>query len=141
MIYSSRHTLSLRDTLPISRGIEACRPHPLHQRLRLAFAPGLQSVAIDEVQRTQGQRRITFGETVGQGHAVAALESGGEAASSQSASAARVSKCRSGRMSSCGQRSEEHTSELQSLMRISYAVFCLKKKKQTNSKKRRNTDK
>src|SRR3546814_3551431 len=28
------------------------------------------------------------------------------------------------------QRSEEHTSELQSLMRISYAVFCLKKKKQ-----------
>src|SRR3546814_4475322 len=30
--------------------------------------------------------------------------------------------------STCG-RSEEHTSELQSLMRISYAVFCLKKKK------------
>src|SRR3546814_5564925 len=29
-------------------------------------------------------------------------------------------------------RSEEHTSELQSLMRISYAVFCLKKKKLTN---------
>src|SRR3546814_8973743 len=29
-----------------------------------------------------------------------------------------------------GPRSEEHTSELQSLMRISYAVFCLKKKKQ-----------
>src|SRR3546814_12296527 len=33
------------------------------------------------------------------------------------------------------QRSEEHTSELQSLMRISYAVFCLKKKK----KKKKNT--
>src|SRR3546814_9195051 len=30
-------------------------------------------------------------------------------------------------------RSEEHTSELQSLMRISYAVFCLKKKKKKNS--------
>src|SRR3546814_15116191 len=30
-------------------------------------------------------------------------------------------------------RSEEHTSELQSLMRISYAVFCLKKKKCKNS--------
>src|SRR3546814_1097253 len=29
-------------------------------------------------------------------------------------------------------RSEEHTSELQSLMRISYAVFCLKKKQKTN---------
>src|SRR3546814_9952445 len=32
-------------------------------------------------------------------------------------------------------RSEEHTSELQSLMRISYAVFCLKKKKISNSPK------
>src|SRR3546814_2302333 len=30
-------------------------------------------------------------------------------------------------------RSEEHTSELQSLMRISYAVFCLKKKKKTTA--------
>src|SRR3546814_10096682 len=30
-------------------------------------------------------------------------------------------------------RSEEHTSELQSLMRISYAVFCLKKKNKTHS--------
>src|SRR3546814_8491869 len=33
------------------------------------------------------------------------------------------------------QRSEEHTSELQSLMRISYAVFCLKKKKHKKHKK------
>src|SRR3546814_3319911 len=34
-----------------------------------------------------------------------------------------------------GHRSEEHTSELQSLMRISYAVFCLKKKKQNQQHK------
>src|SRR3546814_6959017 len=34
-------------------------------------------------------------------------------------------------------RSEEHTSELQSLMRISYAVFCLKKKKKATKKKRK----
>src|SRR3546814_2064489 len=33
-------------------------------------------------------------------------------------------------------RSEEHTSELQSLMRISYAVFCLKKKNTKNTKKK-----
>src|SRR3546814_2809975 len=32
------------------------------------------------------------------------------------------------------ERSEEHTSELQSLMRISYAVFCLKKKKYTTKR-------
>src|SRR3546814_1966950 len=36
--------------------------------------------------------------------------------------------------SACSGRSEEHTSELQSLMRISYAVFCLKKKKQKINK-------
>src|SRR3546814_4821393 len=36
-------------------------------------------------------------------------------------------------------RSEEHTSELQSLMRISYAVFCLKKKIQTTSRHRYTT--
>src|SRR3546814_4381581 len=37
-------------------------------------------------------------------------------------------------------RSEEHTSELQSLMRISYAVFCLKKKKQQSQTVHTNTD-
>src|SRR3546814_9223269 len=36
-------------------------------------------------------------------------------------------------------RSEEHTSELQSLMRISYAVFCLKKKKNTTTQNTTNT--
>src|SRR3546814_9747497 len=36
-------------------------------------------------------------------------------------------------------RSEEHTSELQSLMRISYAVFCLKKKKSTTRSSMTNT--
>src|SRR3546814_15091304 len=42
-------------------------------------------------------------------------------------------QCFLGRQGAEGQacRSEEHTSELQSLMRISYAVFCLKKKKTT----------
>src|SRR3546814_10000998 len=38
-------------------------------------------------------------------------------------------------------RSEEHTSELQSLMRISYAVFCLKKKKTNKKKKTTYTNK
>src|SRR3546814_5565834 len=38
-----------------------------------------------------------------------------------------------------GKRSEEHTSELQSLMRISYAVFCLKKKK-TNKRQTTTTN-
>src|SRR3546814_7961845 len=38
-----------------------------------------------------------------------------------------------------GSRSEEHTSELQSLMRISYAVFCLKKKNHHNKNKNEKT--
>src|SRR3546814_2628801 len=37
-------------------------------------------------------------------------------------------RCAAARLEGRGRRSEEHTSELQSLMRISYAVFCLKKK-------------
>src|SRR3546814_11201941 len=37
------------------------------------------------------------------------------------------------RVKSSASRSEEHTSELQSLMRISYAVFCLKKKRTSNT--------
>src|SRR3546814_9426786 len=46
---------------------------------------------------------------------------------SDAAAAAAVAMVRAG-------RSEEHTSELQSLMRISYAVFCLKKKKQKRTR-------
>src|SRR3546814_5644896 len=38
------------------------------------------------------------------------------------------------------ERSEEHTSELQSLMRISYAVFCLKKKTQSSKLVKQNTN-
>src|SRR3546814_17234101 len=54
---------------------------------------------------------------------------------SSTRSAATDGSCTGSRAPSrwCGctaSRSEEHTSELQSLMRISYAVFCLKKKKQ-----------
>src|SRR3546814_10546625 len=57
--------------------------------------------------------------------------------------------CRTSPSSCCGRsprrltcdhatRSEEHTSELQSLMRISYAVFCLKKKKNEQQKSKYN---
>src|SRR3546814_3806341 len=43
--------------------------------------------------------------------------------------AAAIADCRAANSpEGTGERSEEHTSELQSLMRISYAVFCLKKK-------------
>src|SRR3546814_7544140 len=53
---------------------------------------------------------------------LAAVESDGDAVVGEGLDGA-------GYGSRLGMRSEEHTSELQSLMRISYAVFCLKKKK------------
>src|SRR3546814_1737906 len=46
--------------------------------------------------------------------------------------AAQPARVRGGDGGGQAGRSEEHTSELQSLMRISYAVFCLKKKKNNN---------
>src|SRR3546814_3387877 len=49
-----------------------------------------------------------------------------------SSQSAAIPAVRTSCIDSSGFRSEEHTSELQSLMRISYAVFCLKKKKQYN---------
>src|SRR3546814_5142779 len=50
----------------------------------------------------------------------------------KSTSVRRQASTRLPRSSASTSRSEEHTSELQSLMRISYAVFCLKKKKKKN---------
>src|SRR3546814_4879892 len=64
----------------------------------------------------------------------------GPPAVTQRKSGTRRLSCRS-----TGERSEEHTSELQSLMRISYAVFCLKKKKKnttnTNNNERKEYNK
>src|SRR3546814_2571958 len=63
----------------------------------------------------------------------------GEPRARRAASAAP--RCRRSRKDSPRRRhgrSEEHTSELQSLMRISYAVFCLKKKKQNHNKHKLN---
>src|SRR3546814_5840609 len=47
----------------------------------------------------------------------------------------RLARARPGAQRGAPLRSEEHTSELQSLMRISYAVFCLKKKTKNTKKK------
>src|SRR3546814_2568834 len=54
-------------------------------------------------------------------------------------SLAAMERSRHGRWRQAARRSEEHTSELQSLMRISYAVFCLKKKKKPKYRTQKNT--
>src|SRR3546814_5214460 len=52
--------------------------------------------------------------------------------------AGQLRRCRIGAVRRS--RSEEHTSELQSLMRISYAVFCLKKKKKASTTKKQQSN-
>src|SRR3546814_10207654 len=57
------------------------------------------------------------------------LRRGGPDVCMAAAQTSWASRARAAPASAMARRSEEHTSELQSLMRISYAVFCLKKKK------------
>src|SRR3546814_7854795 len=74
--------------------------------------------------RTEGRRGRTCGRYTAH-HAGTGVEAG------YGPPAYRRHACGNGRATDgCG-RSEEHTSELQSLMRSTYAVFCLKKKKHT----------
>src|SRR3546814_8667587 len=78
------------------------------------------AIAFKAAARAAGDRKFfaRFGLTLWFAVIVAALPALASAADSQA-------------MLDYAERSEEHTSELQSLMRISYAVFCLKKKIQT----------
>src|SRR3546814_3730371 len=113
-IYTSSHTLSLHDALPISRQTRQVTPRPALQR---GFA-GASS------PRRRGSRNINeprFSAALPGRHP----RVGGDPETSMNRASARL--CRG---VIPAKRSEEHTSELQSLMRISYAVFCLKKKKQ-----------
>src|SRR3546814_6893978 len=85
-------------------------------------------------RRTAGRSAQSRGSPAGTVHLSAirlmvALRRSGASASVSNGSksnASPVGACREN--TGGGSRSEEHTSELQSLMRISYAVFCLKKK-------------
>src|SRR3546814_1788507 len=72
-----------------------------------------------------GRCRTTVGETVRHTEAVGYAAGEGHTAHARAPVAAESDASVRTRV----RRSEEHTSELQSLMRISYAVFCLKKKK------------
>src|SRR3546814_2763794 len=80
---------------------------------------------LDAVLRDAGARQRIFGGEKGRREVIIALRDEHP-----------QSRILAQRLSDIGRdvqiRSEEHTSELQSLMRISYAVFCLNKKKTTN---------
>src|SRR3546814_10847812 len=89
----------------------------------------------DRVYRTINPAAAAHYETARDSGCLAALVERGLLIASQ-----EVDKAVLGAQGAGATRSEEHTSELQSLMRISYAVFCLKKKitkydKQTDTKR------
>src|SRR3546814_2257364 len=108
-IYTYCHTLSLPDALPIF-GIG----WDLNSSsgARLLYAPGAAVVQSTVVQDESGSYDVVL------------LGGGSAPVVGQSLAGLR----RSGSVTDAADvRSEEHTSELQSLMRISYAVFCLKK--------------
>src|SRR3546814_19286563 len=121
--YTAGTTLSLHDALPIALGPR------LLDRGEHALAP--VAVLLDAVQRGQllGGQRVELADDRGDGllgqvgHRVSLRLRAGflrvEVGVIGHGGFLRVEVV---------ERSEEHTSELQSLMRISYAVFCLKKK-------------
>src|SRR3546814_1492677 len=106
------HTLSLHDALPICR---SRNPPDYAPRAHASCANGSEAAAPPVRPRparpTRPHRRC---------------------ATARSAPAAARASPHRGRRPPDPPRSEEHTSELQSLMRISYAVFCLKKNKPTD---------
>src|SRR3546814_1530078 len=98
---------------------------------RVAEPGGIAATAADNFQVVTGQRIVPRNLALIERRAIMPCPDF-RAHQSPSRQALSPSASLSVRRSSGGQqeyRSEEHTSELQSLMRISYAVFCLKKKK------------
>src|SRR3546814_11048881 len=114
-IYTYRHTLSLHDALPISAIAEPFAERGAgqqgHDDGELIGGDDPHRFRRGDLQRLRDRRQGDIGDGGVEHH----QHQGAEHATDR------------GRAPGLRQRSEEHTSELQSLMRISYAVFCLKK--------------
>src|SRR3546814_7337044 len=113
-IYTYRHTLSLPDARPISETPSAPASRRTchdHDRSRHHHRGARRCRGFRGPGRTAHRRRVGPGAHRRR---------------------QRTARCR-------GSRSEEHTSELQSLMRISYAGFCLKKKTEESKENEEHT--
>src|SRR3546814_10682545 len=108
---------------------DVCSSDLLRPLVRLAEVVVARRVAATPVEGEQRQRDVVARRDVG-GRSVVRLAVIGEVHRAD-VSVQEQRRVDEPRVLVVGVRSEEHTSELQSLMRISYAVFCLKKKKQT----------
>src|SRR3546814_9835943 len=117
MIYTSRTTFALPSSLPISSyPVHSARRRPL-----FPHGPGGRPARSDVAADAGLSRRADRQPARKAARDPARLGPLGDGA------AERASRRASGVAVRLLRRSEEHTSELQSLMRISYAVFCLKK--------------
>src|SRR3546814_1409528 len=114
---------------------------PVHGRHRRFAEPieAIPPILATRRNRTRGTGRISATRVVSSRYGVGPLQSGSSSANALCA-ASRVTAVQPlqrvvavSRIARWITRSEEHTSELQSLMRISYAVFCLKKNKKQKS--------
>src|SRR3546814_6999528 len=140
VIYTYRHTLSLHDALPISLGRElrhrraACRQAVVARgeepegTVRILVELGVHR----DMMFALARRADHHIGAVGQGFPELLLDivAHRKAPSCPPMIDQRGRRRVVARFSAGAARSEEHTSELQSLMRISYAVFCLTKKQQ-----------
>src|SRR3546814_3073596 len=86
---------------------------------------------VGELAKEAAKAFVSFGEVAAEAKEAGSLPPGEECIKARTESVTRVDLTSAfDPLSRTEIRSEEHTSELKSLMRISYAVFCLKKKKQ-----------
>src|SRR3546814_4737729 len=113
-------------------GVQTCAlPIFVHAEFRCG---GLQRLNCEGAIRSPESGQKTRGQTVGGGHDKNFAAWRHRSRDVGDADAQCVAELDSWYWNAgCRHRSEEHTSELQSLMRISYAVFCLKKKINTNN--------
>src|SRR3546814_6906544 len=118
--------LSLNDALPIFKSLDKTLRHQPEDRRQMEDAHGGQGPANGSEGCALDDLSIEE-EVIIVRASIAIIRSGGIRGHVRSFARAAQTK----RARSAASRSEEHTSELQSLMRISYAVFCLKKKTHT----------
>src|SRR3546814_10174973 len=97
---------------------------------RCALVTGVQTCALPIWTRSHSlQRRPRYSTSRPPSASAGVPRSAADASGTGEVKARSLCGNADGRQTGSSRRSEEHTSELQSLMRISYAVFCLKKKK------------